>query len=299
MISCPQDGGGIGKSERRLGKIVGTDDSISLLLEAKSAVLADVDHASGPAERPLVRSDLTGTMQLYELLVGHSELRQVTALPEPVATGSYVTAGRRAVIAVDTVGDERNQLYLLDLEAAASRPAQFGDLVPVTEDPKYGHHVAGDAFTPRRLTEMSSAEARAVLDVRFWGAVEVIRSAAPRIRMGGSIALTTGTVGQRPVPGAALAAAGAGAAEGLVRGLAAELAPVRVNAVRAGAIRTPLWDAVPEPQREAVFARLAQRTLLGTMGEPEEIALAYLYLMQNRYVTGTVLTIDGGLLLAG
>ncbi len=158
---------------------------------------------------------------------------------------------------------------------------------------------AGDAFTPRPLTEMSLADARAVLDVRFWGAVGVIKSAAPRIRAGGSIALTTGTVGQRPVPGAALAAAGAGAAEGLVRGLAAELAPVRVNAVRAGAIRTPLWDAVPEPQREVLFSRLAQRTLLGTIGEPEEIALAHLYLMQNPYVTGTVLTIDGGLLLAG
>jgi NAD(P)-dependent dehydrogenase (short-subunit alcohol dehydrogenase family) len=158
---------------------------------------------------------------------------------------------------------------------------------------------AGDSFTPRPLIEMSPAEARAVLDVRFWGAVGVIRSAASRIRKGGSIALTTGTVGQRPLPGAALAAAGAGAAEGLVRGLAAELAPVRVNAVRAGAIRTPLWDGVPEPQREAVFARLAQHTLLGTIGEPEEIALAHLYLMQNRYVTGTVLTVDGGLLLAG
>ena len=69
--------------------------------------------------------------------------------------------------------------------------------------------------------------------------------------------------------------------------------------MRAGAIRTPLWDAVPAPQREAVFARLAQHTLLGRIGEPEEIALAHLYLMQNRYVTGTVLTIDGGLLLAG
>jgi NAD(P)-dependent dehydrogenase (short-subunit alcohol dehydrogenase family) len=111
--------------------------------------------------------------------------------------------------------------------------------------------------------------------------------------------MTTGTVGQRPVPGAALAAAGAGAAEGLVRGLAAELAPVRVNAVRAGSIRTPLWDRVPEPQREVLFTRLAQRTLLGTIGEPDEIALAHLYLMQNRYVTGTVLTVDGGLLLAG
>ena len=84
-----------------------------------------------------------------------------------------------------------------------------------------------------------------------------------------------------------------------MRGLAAELAPVRVNAVRAGVIRTRLWDRVPEPQREVVFARLAERTLLGTIGEPEEIALAHLYLMQNRYATGTVLTVDGGLLLAG
>lgn len=126
----------------------------------------------------------------------------------------------------------------------------------------------------------------------------MIKYAAPRLRAGGSIALTTGTVGQRPVPGAALAAAGAGAAEGLVRGLAAELAPLRVNAVRAGAIRTPLWDPVPEPQREALFSRLAQRTLLGTVGAAEEIALAHLYLMHNRYVTGTVLTVDGGLLLA-
>ena len=158
---------------------------------------------------------------------------------------------------------------------------------------------AGDAFTPRPLADLSLHDARAVFDVRFWGAVTVINCAAPRIRPGGSIALTTGTVGQRPVPGAALAAAGAGAAEGLVRGLAAELAPLRVNAVRAGAVRTPLWDAVPQPEREALFTRLAQRTLTGTIAEPEEIASAHLYLMQNRSVTGTVLTVDGGLLLAG
>jgi NAD(P)-dependent dehydrogenase (short-subunit alcohol dehydrogenase family) len=157
---------------------------------------------------------------------------------------------------------------------------------------------AGDAFTPRPLDDLGLGDARAGFDVRFWGAVTVTKYAAPRIRPGGSIALTTGTVGQRPVPGAALAAAGAGAAEGLVRGLAAELAPVRVNAVRAGAVRTPLWDSVPETQREALFARLAQRTLMGTVGEPEEIALAHLYLMQNGYVTGTVLTVDGGALLA-
>jgi NAD(P)-dependent dehydrogenase (short-subunit alcohol dehydrogenase family) len=158
---------------------------------------------------------------------------------------------------------------------------------------------AGDAFTPRPLADLSLSDAQRILDVRFWGAVAVIKHAASRIRTGGSIGLTTGTVGQRPVPGAALAAAGAGAAEGLVLGLAVELAPVRVNAVRAGAFRTPLWDRVPEVQRQALFARLAERTLTGTIGEPEQIASAHLYLMQNRYVTGTVQTVDGGLLLAG
>lgn len=84
-----------------------------------------------------------------------------------------------------------------------------------------------------------------------------------------------------------------------VRGLAVELAPVRVNAVRAGSVRTPLWDGVPAPQREALFARLAQRTLPGTVGEPEQIAAAHIYLMQNEYVTGIVQTVDGGLLLTG
>ncbi|MGA7416785.1 MAG: SDR family oxidoreductase, partial [Acidimicrobiales bacterium] len=69
--------------------------------------------------------------------------------------------------------------------------------------------------------------------------------------------------------------------------------------VRAGAFRTPPWDGVPEAQREALFARMAQDTLTGTIGEPEQIAAAHLYLMQNQYVTGTVQTVDGGLLLAG
>ena len=163
------------------------------------------------------------------------------------------------------------------------------------------HHVvftAGDSFTPRRLAELDLADAQATLAVRFWGAVTVIKHAITRLHPTGSITLTTGTVGQRPIAGATLAAAGAGAAEALVKGLAVELAPVRVNAVRAGAIRTPMWDRVPQPQREAIFARLAQNTLAGTVGEPEHIALAHLYLMSNDYVTGTVPDVNGGSLLA-
>lgn len=188
-------------------------------------------------------------------------------------------------------GTEGAVLDIRDEAAVAALFERIGELDHLV-------FTAGDAFTPRPLADLDLQDARGALEVRFWGAVAAIKHAAPRIQAEGSIALTTGTVGQRPVPGAALAAAGAGAAEGLIRGLAAELAPIRVNAVRAGAVRTPLWDGIPEAQRGPLFERLAARTLTNTMGEPQDLAMAHIYLMQNRYVTGTVLTVDGGLLLA-
>jgi NAD(P)-dependent dehydrogenase (short-subunit alcohol dehydrogenase family) len=158
-------------------------------------------------------------------------------------------------------------------------------------------YTAGDRVTPRPLSEASLDEARRLLDVRFWGAVTAVKYAAPRITAGGSIVLTSGTIAVRPSAGNALAAGSAAATEGLARGLAVELAPIRVNAVRAGAIRTPLWDAVPEPRRAAVLGALAERTLTRTVGQPDQIAAAHLYLMDNHFVTGTVLTVDGGAIL--
>jgi NAD(P)-dependent dehydrogenase (short-subunit alcohol dehydrogenase family) len=158
-------------------------------------------------------------------------------------------------------------------------------------------YTAGNTVTPRALTAVTLEEARQLSEVRFWGAVTAVKHAAPRIRPGGSIVLTSGTIGVRPSRGTALAASSAAAIEGLARGLAVELAPVRVNAVRPGAIRTPLWDAVPPERRTALFAALAERTLTKTVGEADQIAAAHLYLMGNQFVTGTVLTVDGGALL--
>lgn len=160
-------------------------------------------------------------------------------------------------------------------------------------------YTAGDAVRPQPLADVSLDAARQLLEVRFWGTVTAVKHATPRVRPGGSIVLSSGTVAIRPAPGTALAAGAASATEGLTRGLAAELAPIRVNAVRSGAIRTPLWDPVPEPQRTALFAALADRTLTKSIGEAEQIAAAHLYLMENPFVTGTVLTVDGGALLAG
>jgi NAD(P)-dependent dehydrogenase (short-subunit alcohol dehydrogenase family) len=149
----------------------------------------------------------------------------------------------------------------------------------------------------RPLKDLTLDEARQLFEVRFWGVVAAVKHAAPRIRPGGSIVLTSGMIGVRPTPGSALVASGVAAIEGLTRGLAVELAPIRVNAVRPGVIRTPMWDRVPEPQRETLFTALAERTLTKTIGAADQIAAAHLYLMENRFVTGTVLTVDGGSML--
>jgi len=158
-------------------------------------------------------------------------------------------------------------------------------------------YTAGDSVTPRSLDEVPLDDARRLFDVRFWGAVTAVRHAAPRIRAGGSVVLTSGTIAVRPSARAALMAAGAAAIEGLTRGLAVELAPVRVNAVRPGAVHTPMWDVAPEPQRTALLGALAERTVTKTVGDPGDIAAAHLYLMGNRFVTGSVLTVDGGAVL--
>jgi NAD(P)-dependent dehydrogenase (short-subunit alcohol dehydrogenase family) len=151
----------------------------------------------------------------------------------------------------------------------------------------------------RALSEPSLDETRQEFVAGFWGVVAAVTYAASRIRPGGSITLTSGTIGVRPTPGSALLAARVGAIEGLTRGLAVDLAPIRVNAVRPGVVRTPMWDGIPEPDREAVFTALTARMLTGAIGEAGQIAATHLYLMENAFVTGTVLTVDGGASLTG
>ena len=184
------------------------------------------------------------------------------------------------------VVDTRSEAHVAALFA---RAGELDDLV----------YTAGEAVGQRALSGLPLEEARQLLEVRFWGAIAAVKHAAPRLRAGGSIVLTSGTIGVRPAPGAALAAAGAAAIEGLTRGLAVELAPIRVNAVRPGVIRTPMWDQIPEPQRDTLFRTLAERTLTKAIGEPDQIAATHLFLMENRFVTGTVLTVDGGFVLTG
>lgn len=137
-----------------------------------------------------------------------------------------------------------------------------------------------------------------LFDVRFWGALAVAKHGAKRVAPGGSITLTNGMAAHRPQKGLAVATAMAGAVEHLVLGLAVELAPIRVNGVCPGAIRTEAWDQVPEDFRRVQEQRLSGQ-LLPRVGEPAEAAEAYLYLMRGAYTTGQILRVEGGWSLSG
>jgi NAD(P)-dependent dehydrogenase (short-subunit alcohol dehydrogenase family) len=241
---------------------------------------------------------MTLTGQRIVVIGGSSGMGLATARAA-AAAGAFVTIAssrrERVDAALAELPAELCEGAVLDIRDEAA----VADLFAKVGALDHAVFTAGDMPDRRALSDLPLDEARHGFDVRFWGAVAVAKHAAPRIRPGGSIVLTSGTIGVRPAPGSALASAGASATEGLVRGLAVDLAPIRVNAVRAGAFRTPLWDAIPEPQRAAVFESLAQRSLTQTMGEPEQIAATHLYLMDNAFVTGTVITVDGGLVLAG
>lgn len=155
-------------------------------------------------------------------------------------------------------------------------------------------YTAGEALLMETLAESDLTRARSFLDTRLWGAYTAVKHGAPMIRAGGSVVLTTGTAGRRPMPGTTVAASLCGAMESLTRALALELAPLRVNVVSPGVVRTELWRDLPTEDRDGLFASAAGSLPVGRPGEPEDIAEAYLYLMRGGYTTGSVVVVDGG-----
>jgi NAD(P)-dependent dehydrogenase (short-subunit alcohol dehydrogenase family) len=157
---------------------------------------------------------------------------------------------------------------------------------------------AGEPLATAEIGTLELEQARAFFATRYWGALAASKHAARWLRPGGSIILSSGGAATRPAPALSVVASVCGAIEALTRALAVELAPLRVNAVSPGVVRTELWDPIPEAGRESFYRAAADAMLTKRVGAPEEIAQAYVYLMQNDFVTGTVLSVDGGATLA-
>jgi NAD(P)-dependent dehydrogenase (short-subunit alcohol dehydrogenase family) len=189
-------------------------------------------------------------------------------------------AGRLITVRAD-IGDLAQVTELFD------RVGTLSHLVVTAADLPYGPVVS--------LSEDSMIRA---VRSKILGPLFAAQQAAPRMTAPGSITLTSGIAACRPAPGGALATTVNGALESMVRALALELAPIRVNAVSPGWVDTPLWDQLATPEaKQARMADLAARLPAGRLGRPEDIANAIAFLIADDFVTGTVLHAEGAQLL--
>ena len=156
---------------------------------------------------------------------------------------------------------------------------------------------AGDTLRLNELAATDLTKARHAFELRYWAALAAVKYGSPHIRKGGSIVLTTRIAGRRPHKGWVVAASVCGTIEALTRALAVELAPIRVNAVSPGVVRTNLWQNMSADDREHLFESVGKALPVGRVGEADDIAQAYLFLMQEGFSTGQIVVVDGGTVL--
>lgn len=140
------------------------------------------------------------------------------------------------------------------------------------------------------FASLDEAALRAAFDGKLFAHFNVLKAAQVRK----SVTIITAMSARAAYAGASALAAVNGALEAMVRPLAVELAPVRVNAVSPGVIDTPWWDVLPEDQRATFFSGVAAATPVRRVGRPVDVAEAVLYLASSSFVTGTVLEVAGG-----
>lgn len=226
------------------------------------------------------------------LLGGTSGIGLATARAAQAAGASVVVVSsrsQRVAEALAALGEEA-QGHAVDLHDEAAVCRLFERLGP------FDHLVysAGESLQIGPLAGTGMDVVRKAFDVRVFGAIAAAKHAAPHLRPGGSIVLTSGVASLRPQKGWTVGASICGAMEAFTRALAVELAPIRVNLVSPGFVRTPLWANIPETEREAMYAERGAALPVGRVGEADDIAQTYLYLMTNRYSTGQAVVVDGG-----
>ena len=158
-------------------------------------------------------------------------------------------------------------------------------------------YTSGPSVRAKPLIETDLDEARDNFDVKLWGALRAIQHALPFLHEQGSITLTSGQLGRKLAAGQFIKTGINAATEALGKQLAKELAPRRVNVISPGVTDTPAYAGLGQEQRLAMFAKAGQGLPVGRVGQAEEVAAGYVLAMENGFMTGAVVDIDGGGLL--
>ncbi|WP_172265871.1 SDR family oxidoreductase [Caulobacter sp. RHG1] len=216
-----------------------------------------------------------------------------------LATARAFTAGGGRVVIGGRSVERLEQAREVLGDAARTAVIDTGDTASVTRffeaiEPIDYLFTPAASYTIAPFDHPDEAALASPFDGKFWGQVRCVRAAAPKLARDGAVVLMSGAASARPPKGAALYAAANGAVEAFGRGLAVDLAPVRVNVIAPGTIDGDLWRRRPAQVRAAAFAGQAAGSLVGRPGSEDEIAQAVLFLLTNGFTTGATLFADGG-----
>lgn len=131
---------------------------------------------------------------------------------------------------------------------------------------------------------------------KLWGYTNSVRLGADYMTEQGAIVLVSGFPARKCNPGSLAISTVGNAVEGFARALAVEIAPRRINVVCPGMIDTPMFPHVGEARQE-FLNRATERTLIPRAGTAEEVASAIVFAIQNDYMTGSTIDVEGGALL--
>jgi NAD(P)-dependent dehydrogenase (short-subunit alcohol dehydrogenase family) len=226
------------------------------------------------------------------LVIGGTSGVGLATARELAAQGDTVHVASRdadRVASITTVAPEltAHRLDANDAAAVASVAAQIApiDALVITLS---GSEGSGP------LAELELDVLRRAFEAKFWPTLTALQAALPHLSEHASITLVGAISAHAAMPGTAGIGALNAAVEGLVRPLAVELAPRRVNAVSPGLVDTPWWDALPAAAKASYFEAAGAGLPIGRVSTAHEIGQAAALLARNGSITGTILPIDGG-----
>ncbi|PLP57204.1 short chain dehydrogenase [Mesorhizobium loti] len=230
------------------------------------------------------------------LVVGGSSGMGLALARQLLSEGAEVTIAGRSPAKLDEAGNSLGnpsslRVAIADIASEAEVRRLFAETGRLDHIVSTAADIGGSY---RLLPELDIAEARRVVASKFFGPLLLAKHGVPVLSNNGSITFTSGINAYRPAARGSVTAAMNGALASLVRALAVELGPIRINAVSPGWVDTPIWQHVAGDAKAATLDAMAARLPVGRIGQPEDIADAIRFLMRNGFVTGTVLHAEGG-----
>ena len=132
---------------------------------------------------------------------------------------------------------------------------------------------------------------------KLWGYTNVVRYGTKYLKNNGNIVLVSGSPARKCRPGQIAISSVGGAVEAFARGIAPEIAPKRINIVSPGIIDTPM-SPLQGKEREDYYKKTTNNNLIPRAGTPDEVATGIIFAIENEFITGTTIDIDGGWLIS-